>query len=204
MQVEKDFTPVVGYDMHHVGHNVIIGYWLNGQPKHVKADAIHNHDAFHSWELNSLIAEGGHEELVAEIKKRQAQKIRNFTPHSFDVYAQAQFVGFEQVNPTTFIADSVGGDPILSLPSEGSVRIATSTESLGIVNGVPAFKTVYGEASGFPTDLNDGDVVIVSLPVVSSLNASGSPLAKYAASPYKAVRLRSNTSQVLGALGYTH
>lgn len=131
--------------------------------------------------------------------------IRNFTPHSFDVYCQSQFMNFEQVSPTTFIADGVEGEPILSLPSEGSVRIATSTEELGIdSNGVPAFKTVYGEASGFPTDLNEGDVVIVSLPVVSSLNASGSPLAKYAASPYKAVRLRSNTSQVLGALGYTH
>ena len=130
--------------------------------------------------------------------------IRNFTPHSFDIYAQDQFVNFEQVNPTTFIADGVEGEAILSLPSEGSVRIATSTESLGIIDGIPAFKTVYGEASGFPADLNDGDVVIVSLPVVSSLNASGSPLAKYVASPYKAVRLRSNTSQVLGALGYTH
>lgn len=131
--------------------------------------------------------------------------IRNFTPHFFDVYAQSQFVGFEQVNPTTFVADGVEGDAILSLPSEGSVRIATSTQELGVdASGVPAYKTVYGEASGFPLDLNDGDVVIVSLPVVSSLNASGSPLAKYAASPYKAVRLRSNTSQVLGALGYTH
>jgi hypothetical protein len=82
--------------------------------------------------------------------------IRNFTPHSFDVYCQSQFMNFEQVSPTTFIADGVEGEPILSLPSEGSVRIATSTEELGIdSNGVPAFKTVYGEASGFPTDLNE-------------------------------------------------
>ena len=131
--------------------------------------------------------------------------IRNFMPHSFDVYTQEQFVGLEQLNPTTWIADAVEGEAVISVPSEGSVRMATSTEELGVdSNGVPVYKTVYGEASGLPNDLVEGDVCIVSLPVVSMMNASGHPMAAFVASPYKAVRLRSNTSQVLGCMGYTH
>lgn len=129
----------------------------------------------------------------------------NYMPHSFEVYAKEQFVNLEQVNPTTWIADSTEGFPIVSLPSLGSIRMSTSTESLGLgAFGVPAYNTVYGEASGFPTDLNEGDVVLVSLPVVSMMKASNHPLSAFVASPYNAVRLRSNTSQVIGAMGYTH
>lgn len=129
----------------------------------------------------------------------------NYMPHSFDVYTKEQFVNLEQTNPTTWIADGVEGDPIVSVPSQGSVRMSTSTEELGVDSqGVPAYNTVYGEPSGFPTDLKEGDVVLVSLPVVSMMKASGHPLSAFVASPYNAVRLRSNTSQVLGAMGYTH
>lgn len=131
--------------------------------------------------------------------------IRNFMPHSFDAYKEKQFVNLEQLNPTTWIADGVEGEPIISVPSEGSVRMSTTTGQVGVDEyGLPIYKTVYGEATGFPTDLKEGDVVLVSLPVVSSMNASGHPLAAFAASPYKAVRLRSNTSTVLGAVSYTH
>ena len=126
-------------------------------------------------------------------------------PHSFDVYNKEQFVNLEQTNTTTWIADGVEGEPIVSVPSQGSVRMATSTQELGVDNdGVPVYNTVYGEVSGFPTELNEGDVVLVSLPVVSMMKASGHPLSAFVASPYNAVRLRSNTSQVLGAMGYTH
>jgi hypothetical protein len=129
----------------------------------------------------------------------------NYMPHSFDVYNKEQFVNLEQTNPTTWIADGVEGEPIFSIPSKGSVRMSTSTQELGVDNdGVPVYNTVYGEASGFPTDLKEGDVVLVSLPVVSMMKASGHPLSAFVASPYNAVRLRSNTSQVLGAMGYTH
>ena len=131
--------------------------------------------------------------------------IKNYMPHSFDVYAKEQFVNLEQTNPTTWIADGVEGLPIVSVSSQGSVRMSTSTQQLGVdSDGVPVYNTVYGEASGFPTDLNEGDVVLVSLPVVSMMKASGHPLQTFVASPYNAVRLRSNTSQVLGAMGYTH
>ena len=129
----------------------------------------------------------------------------NYMPHSFDVYNKEQFVNLEQTNPTTWIADGVEGEPIVSVPSQGSVRMATSTQELGVDNdNVPVYNTVYGEASGFPTDLKEGDVVLVSLPVVSMMKASNHPLSAFVASPYNAVRLRSNTSQVLGAMGYTN
>jgi len=126
-------------------------------------------------------------------------------PHSFDVYAKDQFVNLEQTNPTTWIADGVTGDAIVSVPSQGSVRMSTSTQELCVdSNNIPVYNTVYGEPSGFPTDLVEGDVVLVSLPVVSMMKASNHPLAAFVASPYKAVRLRSNTSNVLGCMGYTH
>jgi len=125
-------------------------------------------------------------------------------PHSFDVYNESQFVGLEAINPTTWVADSVEGSPIVSLPSSGSVRMATSTTPMGVdEKGIATFKTVYGEPAGFPQDLVEGDVVIVSLPVVSMMHAANHPLAQYVASPYKAVRLKSNTSTVLGCMGYT-
>jgi hypothetical protein len=131
--------------------------------------------------------------------------IKNYMPHSFDVYAKDQFVNLEQTNPTTWIADGVEGDAIVSVPSQGSVRMSTSTQELGVdEQGVPVYNTVYGEASGFPTELEEGDVVLVSLPVVSMMKASNHPLSAFVASPYNAVRLRSNTSQVIGAMGYTH
>jgi hypothetical protein len=131
--------------------------------------------------------------------------IKNYMPHSFDVYAKEQFLNLEQTNPTTWIADGVEGDAIVSVPSQGSVRMSTSTQELGVdEQGVPVYNTVYGEASGFPTDLVEGDVVLVSLPVVSMMKASNHPLSTFVASPYNAVRLRSNTSQVIGAMGYTH
>lgn len=131
--------------------------------------------------------------------------IRNFMPHSYDVYKQEQFVNLEQTNPTTWIADGVQGEPIVSVPSEGNVRMATTTKELGIdAHGVPAFSTEYGEPNGFPTDIVEGDIVLVSLPTLSMMKASGHSLTAFVASPYNAVRLRSNTSQVLGCMGYTH
>ena len=128
----------------------------------------------------------------------------NYMPPSFDVSTKEQFVNLAQINPTTWIADGTEGDSIISVPSQGSVRMFTSTQELGVdSDGVPVYNTVYGEASGFPTELNEGDVVLVSLPVVSMMKASNHPLSSFVASPYNAVRLRSNTSQVIGAMGYT-
>ena len=131
--------------------------------------------------------------------------IRVFVPHSFDVFAEGQFIELEKMPNGTLVADSVSGPSIVSLPSEGSIRMPTTTEYLGMgANDIPSYKTVYGEPVGFPDDLVEGDVVITSLPVVSNMNVSGHPMAAFVASPYNVVRLRSNTSMVLGCMGYTH
>lgn len=127
--------------------------------------------------------------------------IINLTPHNFDVYNESQFVNLEQVNPTTLIADSVEGDVILSLVSSGSIRIATTTVAGDVVDGIPTVKTVYGEAVGIPDGITPDDVLVVSLPTQSMAKAADHPLASQMASPYKVVRLRSNTSTVLGAMG---
>ena len=127
--------------------------------------------------------------------------IINLTPHNVDVFNEVQFVNLERVNATTLIADSVEGNAILSLPSVGSIRITTSTIEGATIDSVPTVKTVYGEAVGIPENVTADDTLVVSLPAQSMAKAANHPLASQMASPYKVVRLRSNTSTVLGAMG---
>jgi len=127
--------------------------------------------------------------------------IINLCPHSFDVYNESQFVNLEQTNPTTWVADGIEGEAIVSIPSSGSIRIATSTIPSVDIKGIPTVITKYGEATGIPQNVNHGDVLVVSLPAQSMAKAANHPLASQMGSPYKAVRLRSNTSTVLGCMG---
>jgi hypothetical protein len=127
--------------------------------------------------------------------------ILNLCQHSFDVYNESQFIGLEQTNPTTLIAEGVEGDAILSLPSVGSIRIATSTVEGEIINSIPTVKTQYGEAVGIPNNVTNDDTLVVSLRTQSIAKAANHKLASQMASPYKVVRLRSNPSTVLGCMG---
>ncbi|MGL5061362.1 MAG: hypothetical protein ACRC62_15420 [Microcoleus sp.] len=128
----------------------------------------------------------------------------NLTPHSVEVYAEIAFINLEQVNPTTWVADSIEGTAIMSIESSGSARISTSTVEAGVVDNVPMVATQYGEAMGIPADVAPGDLLIVSLPMQSMMKASNHALAGQAVAPYKVVRLRSNTSTVLGCMGFTY
>jgi len=128
--------------------------------------------------------------------------IINLTPHGVQVFVQDQFTGLEQLNPTTWVADSVRGNPILDIASVGSLRISTSTVDSTPIDGVPVVDTSYGDLVGLPTDY-DGQFMVVSLPCQSMAKQSGNPLASKMLAPYKVVRLRSNTSQVLGCMGFT-
>ena len=133
-----------------------------------------------------------------------AMSVINLTPHSVQVYSESQFKGLEQVNPTTWVADSVEGVPLASYESQGMARISVKTEDLGDeVDGVPIFQSVYGEAVGVPESLEDGDVLIVSLPMQSMAKASQHPMAPTMVSPFKVVRSRANGSLVLGCMGFT-
>jgi hypothetical protein len=89
---------------------------------------------------------------------------------------------------------------IQEIPSTGNARISTSTVEGETIEGVATVKTVYGELTGVP-ELGDRDYLIVSLPTQSMAKSSGHPLASKMASPYKVVRDRANTSNVLGCLG---
>ena len=125
----------------------------------------------------------------------------NLTPHSFEVYQEVQFLNLEQLNPTTWVADGVEGKPLVSLASSGSIRINTATLAWEPVEGIPAVRTVYGEVSGIPEGITSEDTLIVSLPAQSMAKTAKLNLANQMASPHKVVRLRSNTSTVLGCMG---
>ena len=129
--------------------------------------------------------------------------ILNLTPHSVEFYNQIQFENLEQRNATTWVADSVTGCPVAEFASVGELRIATATTEAEPTEGIPTVETVYGEVTGIPSTVSDDDVLIVSLPAMSMARAANHPLAQQMVCPYQVVRLRSNTSTVLGAMGLT-
>lgn len=127
--------------------------------------------------------------------------ILNLCQHSFDVYNEYQFIGLEQTNPTTLIADEVEGNAIISLPSQGNIRIDTKTVEGESIKGIPSVKTIYGEAVGIPDNISSEDTLVVSLRTQSIAKAANHKLASQMATPYRVVRLRSNPSTVLGCMG---
>lgn len=132
----------------------------------------------------------------------------NLTPHSIQVYDLAQFKGLKEVNPTTLTADSVVGNPILDLPSEGVARIECSVEQDGSHDGIPMFKTKYGSLTGITSShillSSDEDVLfVVSLPTKGMAQQAGHPLASKMVSPFRVVRSSENGSIVLGCMGFT-
>ena len=124
----------------------------------------------------------------------------NLTPHTVHIYQEDQFLNLQQTNPTTWVADGVEGSPLLELPSQGSVRISTSTVELDSVDGISMYETVYGEVTGVPDGLDEDDILVVSLPSLQAMKGQ-----KYhVVSPYKVVRSRENGSVVYGAMGFTY
>ena len=128
----------------------------------------------------------------------------NLTPHSIEVYPVAAFVGLEQVNPTTWVADSVDKtQAIATYESQGIARIQTTTKELQAINGVPMVTTTYGEATGIPSGFYRDTKIIVSLPMQSMARASNHPLANVMVAPYQVVRQKDNGSVILGCMGFT-
>ena len=136
--------------------------------------------------------------------------IINLTPHSVEVYGPEQFVGLEQVNPTTWVADSVDGEPVASYESQGVARISTSEQIIEEPEdcqdefaGMLLVQTTYGEATGIP-EVTGQDHFIVSLPMKSMAVQANLEAAPYMVSPYKVVRSKQNGSLVLGCMGFTY
>lgn len=131
--------------------------------------------------------------------------ILNLTPHPINVYSETSFINLEKTNPTTWLADGVEGEGLAIFETVGSVRIATKTVEQAPLGAIPVVATIYGVLEGVPKNAVLGeDTLIVSLPAQSMAKASGSEWADSMVSPYKVVRLRSNTSQVLGCMGFTY
>ena len=127
----------------------------------------------------------------------------NLTPHCISIYTENQFVGLKQINPTTWVADSVEGHPVLDIPSRGCARISVDTEE-NVVNGLLIAHSTYGDAVGLPNKVDPNNVLVVSLPMQSMAKASRHPLAAQMVAPYKVVRSADNGSIVLGAMGFTY
>ncbi len=136
-------------------------------------------------------------------------KVFNCTPHAIQIYSPADFVGLEQVNPTSWVADGVEGEPIAEYhPEDAPVRIATKTVAATIPGVIHVLgevvATEYGELTGVPEGFNPlQDWLIVSLPAQSMARQAGHPLASRMLAPYKVVRSRANGSVVLGCMGVT-
>jgi len=76
----------------------------------------------------------------------------NLTPHEIVVYSS---------------------DTVLRIPPSGRVaRVATKEVLVGSVNGVPVFKTEYGDIEGLP-EPKENTVYVVSLLVLQALRARG-------------------------------
>jgi hypothetical protein len=129
----------------------------------------------------------------------------NLTPHSIDVYTEMAFQGLRSTNPTTWLADLCYTEQAVgTFPTVGCARISTKTVDLGLGHGgIPMVATEYGEAVGLPDDLEDDDILIVSLPMLSMMKASGHPRSHQCVSPYKVVRDANDTSKVLGCMGFS-
>lgn len=128
----------------------------------------------------------------------------NLTIHSVQVYKPEQFIELEQVKPTTWLADGVEWSPLRDYPSSGyEARIAVSEKVTQEVDGVPCVETTYGEVTGLPQDLDPEATLLVSLPTASMAKSAGHPLASRMVSPKGVVRLRSDTSVILGCMGFT-
>jgi len=144
---------------------------------------------------------------LTKINKNQGTIIMryiNLTPHPISVYNGSQFVNLVQINPTTWVADGVEGDPILSLDSVGIAGIATTTRIIRNVNGIDFYATTYGDITGLPSDICADDILIVSLPTVSKAKATSHPLINILVSPWGVIRLASDMNQILGCQGFTY
>jgi hypothetical protein len=127
--------------------------------------------------------------------------IINLTPHAIHIYAEESFVNLAQLNPTTFTAEGVEGEPIAIFESVGNARISVTTTDMPSKDGIVFVKSQYGDLTGIPENVASEDILIVSLPTKSNATAAGHPSATQMVSPYKVVRDAANTSNVLGAIG---
>ncbi|MEM9263930.1 MAG: hypothetical protein AAGA46_00225 [Cyanobacteria bacterium P01_F01_bin.13] len=130
-------------------------------------------------------------------------KVINLTPHPVHVYNEEDFEGLVQKSPTTWVAEQVSGQAI-EYKSEGVARISTDTERVESSLPGETVKTTYGDANGIPQDLSGDEVLIVSLPMQSMAKQAGLASASQMVAPYKVVRLASDTSKVLGCMGFTY
>ena len=109
-------------------------------------------------------------------------RLRNFTSQKIDIISVEQLEGLE-LEGSVWLADSMKGEPLLTLPREGMIRSSK------------------GSIIGVPTNLKEEDILIVREETLINISASGNPLVKQMCSPYKVVRMRDYPSVIFGCIG---
>jgi hypothetical protein len=82
-------------------------------------------------------------------------------------------VNLVNLTPHEVVVYDASGNLVLKVPPSGRVaRVTTKEEPVGDINGIPIFKTTYGDVENLP-DPEPGTVYIVSLLVLQALQAHG-------------------------------
>jgi hypothetical protein len=109
-------------------------------------------------------------------------KLVNLTPHEIVVYQ--------------------GDNVVLRVPPSGQVaRVTTKEEVVGVVNGVPLVRTVYGEIQGLP-DPQPGTIYIVSLLVLQALQGRRSDVVAPNTSPTPLGAVRDAQGRIIGVRSF--
>jgi hypothetical protein len=103
----------------------------------------------------------------------------NLTPHTINVYR--------------------GDDVILSIPSSGYCRVATTQESVGELDGIPVVKTRYGEVEGLPPP-KKGTTYIVSAMALQVVGHCWNDVVAPNTSPESAVR--NDKGEIIGVRSF--
>lgn len=130
--------------------------------------------------------------------------IINLCPYDISFYPEDAFQNLQKNNSLAWVADGVDESKLLrKIESSGVGRIFVKLDPIERedFDGVPAVVMNYAPPKGFPPEMNEGDVYIVSHQTLSAAKASNSPLARFMATAYGVVKLRGSAGKVLGCMG---
>lgn len=98
--------------------------------------------------------------------------IKNYTPHTIHVYAEASLIK----HPKGWLTPKDGVTPVVSFPSEGVARVNTEDWNIGTfeIDGaeIPVYNTEYTNLVGLP-EREDDVVLIVSAVLAEAADRKG-------------------------------
>lgn len=97
--------------------------------------------------------------------------IFNFTPHSINIIAGAEF--------NAEIRKFVGGEEVRVIPSNGVLNAKIVSTENGEVEGIPLWKQEITGCDPIPAEVKEGDIVIVSALYATAYRANGGEFPLY-------------------------